>query len=918
MKWYNNIKISHKIILGFIIIAIFSGIISTFAIGSIRTIINLDKKLYEENTVPLNYLYKIQNEFSSIRINVSNIGIDKDKDKKTYEDSINNSLKELSNNIVLYSKYIKLEKEKADFYSLTDSIAKYTDDEQTLVNLFDSNQNAEALILMNGEVNNIGKKVESDISALFNNNLQTGKKLSGDNTSTGNNVILIMLVIAILALVFAIIIGIVIARVITKNIGKLVDSANKISNGDLDFNIEIRSKDEFGILGNAFIKIINSLKNLIKDTDMLTKAAVVGKLNIRADGKKHNGDYRKIVDGINKTLDTLIGHIDLLPSPLLIMDKDFNIQYINKTGSELIGQTQSAIIGTKCYDNFKTSHCSTKNCACNLAMQNSTFITRETDAHPNGKSMDIKYTGIPVKDENEEVIGVMELIIDQTEIKEAMRKSIEQSKQLEATSNITAKQVEFQKNKVELLLVNLEKLSKGDLDIELNAVDRDGVLIDKDIIDEDTNQIAENFKNINNNLDKSVQAIKLMTRDAGMLTKAAATGDLSYRADESKHEGEYLNIIQGVNKTLDAITEPVQETSAVLRAMASGNLKLRVQGNYMGEHADIKNAMNNTLDLISLYINEISEVLNGMANSNLNLELSNDYKGDFREIKKSLNYIITSFNSIFSDINNSSDQVATGSKQVSYGSQALSQGATEQASSIEELNASINEVALQTKENALNADKANELALSAKDNAESGNSQMKEMLRSMQDINEASTRISKIIKVIDDIAFQTNILALNAAVEAARAGQQGKGFAVVAQEVRNLAARSANAAKETAELIEESIKKTKYGTKIASGAAKSLDGIVVEVAKAANLIGEIASASNQQATAISQINKGIEQVSRVIQTNSATAEQSAAASEELSSQADLLKNMVSKFKLKDVSSSKSQKILLSIDDYGRY
>jgi len=237
---------------------------------------------------------------------------------------------------------------------------------------------------------------------------------------------------------------------------------------------------------------------------------------------------------------------------------------------------------------------------------------------------------------------------------------------------------------------------------------------------------------------------------------------------------------------------------------------------------------------------------------------------------------------------------------------ALSQGATEQASAIEELTASLEEVSSQTKLNAKNAGEANELAEIAKSNAEHGNRQMQEMLKAIEEINVASSNISKIIKVIDEIAFQTNILALNAAVEAARAGQHGKGFAVVAEEVRNLAARSANAAKETTDMIEGSINKTEGGTRIANETAKALNEIVGNISKVSDLVSNIAMASNEQASGVEQINQRIMQVSQVVQTNSATAEESAASSEELSGQASLLREMVGKYTLKKGSTGTSR------------
>jgi methyl-accepting chemotaxis protein len=292
-------------------------------------------------------------------------------------------------------------------------------------------------------------------------------------------------------------------------------------------------------------------------------------------------------------------------------------------------------------------------------------------------------------------------------------------------------------------------------------------------------------------------------------------------------------------------------------------------------------------------------VLSKMADGDLTSEVTPKSQEDI--LSNAINRMAENTHELIADVNNSSTQVLTGSKHVADGAQALAQGATEQAATIEELSSSIAEIAERTKENAETAEKTSKLSETIKGNAEKGSRQMDEMITAVNEISEASRNISKIIKTIDDIAFQTNILALNAAVEAARAGQHGKGFAVVAEEVRNLASKSAEAAKDTGEMIQNAMGKAELGSRIASETAESLNEIVSGINESNQFITEIAKSSEEQSLGISQINIGIDQVAQVVQQNSATAEESAAASEEMSSRSNMLQQLIAQFILKENS-----------------
>ena len=351
--------------------------------------------------------------------------------------------------------------------------------------------------------------------------------------------------------------------------------------------------------------------------------------------------------------------------------------------------------------------------------------------------------------------------------------------------------------------------------------------------------------------------------------------------------------------TTKAIVPPLEEMEAAAAQMAQGKLDIQLSYESKNECGHLAQSMREMSHTLQSYIESIDNRMLDFARGNLNTRDSVVYRGDFVGIGQSLDQAATAVSKTMAQIRDASDQVASGADQVAAGANAASQGATQQASSVQELAATINEISIQVKENAESANYAHVQVQKVSDEMTASNQKMQDMIQAMQEITSSSNEISKIIKTIEDIAFQTNILALNAAVEAARAGAAGKGFAVVADEVRNLASKSSEASKSTAELIERSLQAVQNGMTIADDTAQSLSQTVEGANEVAQSIAKISNASSDQAIAITQITQGIDQISSVVQTSSATAEQSAAASQELSGQAVTLKRLVGEFSLKD-------------------
>ena len=377
-----------------------------------------------------------------------------------------------------------------------------------------------------------------------------------------------------------------------------------------------------------------------------------------------------------------------------------------------------------------------------------------------------------------------------------------------------------------------EKIARGNLSVELKAASQ-----------EDT---------LGHAMINMVGSIKSMNGEIGGLVEAAVAGKLDTRGDSTKFEGDYAQIIQGVNNTLDAVIEPVNEAAQILDKLAGRDLSARVQGDYQGDHARIKNSLNTAIQNLDESLNQVG---------------------------------------------GATGQVTSAAGQISSGSQSLAEGASQQASSLEEISSSLEEMSSMTRQNADNSNQAKTLAQTARESADQGTQAMERMTQTIGKIKTSSDETAKIISTIDEIAFQTNLLALNAAVEAARAGEAGKGFAVVAEEVRNLAQRSAEAAKSTADLIEESVSNSESGVKVTEEVAGILEEIAEGSRKVNDLVVEIAAASTEQTQGIEQVNSAVAQLDKVTQQNAANAEESASASEELNGQASELQSMVGQFTL---------------------
>ncbi|MBF0592653.1 MAG: HAMP domain-containing protein [Nitrospirae bacterium] len=639
-------------------------------------------------------------------------------------------------------------------------------------------------------------------------------------------------------------------RHVIENIRESALAAEKIAAGDL--SVEVKARSAKDVLSKSMLLVVETLRNLMAEAAMLTKAAVDGRLATRGSAENFNGGYREIVTGVNKTLDAVIGPLNVAANC---------VERISK------GDIPLAITDTYNGD-FNTVKNNLNACIANInALVGDANILVEAA-----------------------VAGKLATRVDAARHSGDYRKIVDGvNKTLDAVIgplNVAANCV--------------ERISRGDIPPAITDTyngDFNTIKNNLNVLINASNRVTEIAKEIANGnlnveikersaedelmrtLGQMVQRITNVLAEIDVIINAAANGELAKRANASLFAGGWQRLVSGVNKTLDTVIGPLNMAANYIDRISKGDIPLAITDMYHGDFNTIKNNLN----VLIKASNHITEIAKEIAGGNLVVEIRERSAED--ELMRALGQMVNRLTDVVMEIKSAADNVSSGSMELSASAQELSQGATEQAAAAEEASASMEEMSANIRQTADNAQQTKRMAQKSAINAQEGGKAVSETVVAMKEIASKIT-------IIEEIARQTNLLALNAAIEAARAGEHGKGFAVVASEVRQLAERSQVAAGEITQKASTSVD-------VAEKAGNMLATILPDVKKTAELVQEISASSNEQNSGAEQINKAIQQLDQVIQQNASASEEMASTSEELSSQAEQLQNIISFFKTGD-------------------
>jgi methyl-accepting chemotaxis protein len=1060
----SKMKLASKIALGFMIVIIITVAIGVIGIRDIRTIDNADTFLYEKMTIPIGIVGDITGNYHRLRGNVRDLILVQNKTKQAdYYNRVIQRREALEKNFPLYEKTYISEEDKKNFEAFKSAYKNYMVFADKIIALVKADKKVEALTLLySPEEDKANHDTSKELENVTKLNLDAAKETSDKNIVLANSSVNMSIALIVIAVALSTGLLLFLRKNIMQIIDSLLDEAKKlteaavggklatrgdvgkinfefreivkgvndtldavigplnvaaeyvdrISNGDIPQKITDSYNGDFNEIKNNLNKCIDAVNNMTADAIMLVKAAVEGKLATRADATKHQGDFRKIVEGVNNTLDAVIGplnvaaeYVDRISNgniPNKITDTyngDFNeiknnlnkcIDAVNKLVADAgilakaavegklatradatkhegdfrkvvegVNNTLDAVIGPlnvaaeyvdrisngdipqKITDNYNGDFNEIKNnlnkCidAVNKLVADAGILAKAavdgklaTRADASKHEGDFRKIVEGVNNTLDAVIGPLNVAAeyvdrisngnipnkitdtyngDFNEIKNNLNKCIDAVNKLVADAAILAKaavdgklatRADASKHEGDFRKIvegvnNTLDAVIGPLNVAAEYVDR---ISNGDIPQKITDSYNGDFNEVKNNLNKCIDAVNNLIADANMLAKAAVDGKLDTRADATKHQGDFRKIVEGVNDTLDAVIGPLNVAADYVDKISKGNMPSKIIDSYNGDFNEVKNNLNALIDAI----NVITDISKNIASGNLVVKATK--RSDQDELMVSLQKMIEDLTGFAINVTTSSEQVASGSQQISSSTEQMSQMATEQSSNVEEVTSSMEQMNSSVVQNADNAKQTASLSEKAAKDAIEGGKAVSDTVKAMKSIAEK-------IGIIEAIAGQTNMLALNAAIEAARAGDHGKGFAVVATEVRNLAERSKTAAKEISTLSQESVN-------IAEHAGKVMAEMVPQIQKTSELIQEINVSSSEQARGIEQVTKAIEQLDKAIQQNASATEEMASTSEELSSQAESLKDVSTFFKFdENALSTKMRKDQSIVKDF---
>ncbi|MDR3737387.1 MAG: methyl-accepting chemotaxis protein [Terracidiphilus sp.] len=652
-------------------------------------------------------------------------------------------------------------------------------------------------------------------------------------------------------------------------VNHLASNLVQLAKGDLSFELKTTEgnkytgevKQQFEKINTSLAQVKGAIGALVTDAADLAEAAVAERFDRRADSARHFGDYKKVIDGFNGTLDTVVDKmgwyqsiIDAVPFPIHVIDMNMKWTLLNKAFEKLmVGRgyvrDRADAVGRPCAT-ANANICNTDKCG---IMQLKKGVGESFFDWGDLRCKQDTSNVISVKGQH---VGYVEVVTDLSE---------------------TLSIKDYTAGEVNHLASNLVQLAKGDLSFELKTTEGNKY----------TGEVKQQFEKINASLAQLKSAIGALVADSSLLANAGVEGKLATRADATKHLGDYRKVVQGINDLLDAVTGPLNKVAMDIERISKGDVPDIITASYNGDFNTIKNNLN----ALITSMNEITAAAEEVAGGNLTVDIRERSPQD--QLMKALGGMVSGLTRTVSDIRAIAGEVSAASQSISAASIQVSKGASAQASAAEEASSSMEEMSSNIKQNADNAQQTDKIAnKSAHSAQESG----KSVLEAVAAMKEIASKIS----IIEEIARQTNLLALNAAIEAARAGEHGKGFAVVAAEVRKLAERSQRAAGEINQLSANTLK-------VSEKSGEMLDKLVPDIQRTAELVQEITAASKEQDTGAEQINKALQQLEQVIQQNASASEEMASTTEELTGQADQLVSALSFFRTGDEDGSSARR-----------